>query len=122
VATLRAVRVTVAAFGLVRGGRLDGWHFHFLRFQASADELELVARCTPPAWPFPCDIALGPYHFMRLSAIRGSRAARLPADDLIRQAYALAAIPLPSWASQQRMSLRMRLIKSRVWPWKGEPT
>ena len=114
----RPALITVPASGVIRGGRLDGWHYHFLRFEASVEQLDLVARCTPPAWPFPCDIALQPEHFIRLSAIRGERARRLHADELIRQAYEVARLPLPTWAQQQRSTLRMRLIKSRAWPWK----
>lgn len=121
-ATRLPTTVTVPAFGVIRGGRLDGWRFHFLRLVATREELQLVARCTPPAWPFPCDLVLNPYeHFVSLRPIKGERAKRIRVDELFRQAYDLAAIPLPWWASQQRSTLRARLMKSHARPWKGNP-
>ncbi len=95
-------------FGVIKGGRLDGWAFHFLHFrvvgiqqddrhETVSWELRVVARCTPPAWPFPHDIALDGSHFMQMRAVPGSRAKRLKADGLVRSAYELEGLSPPGF-------------------------
>lgn len=103
----RAHQLMMPAFGVIRGGRLHGWRFHFLRFevvsidrayewQNVAHELRVVARCTPPHWPFPCDIELEDgNHFRQLRAVRGERAKRMPAQPLIANAYRIAGLTVP---------------------------
>lgn len=108
-----AARITRAgieplpAFGVILGGRLDGWRFHFIRFEAYADELVLLAKCSAPNWPFPCDIPLEPTLFRKLRAVPGERAQRLATADLIEAAYRGAALPAPAWLSKdKRMTVR----------------
>jgi hypothetical protein len=109
----RSRPLVMPAFGVIKGGRLDGWRFHFLHFAATPAELQVFARCSPPAWPFPCDIPLRPEHFGQLRAVAGERAKRLAVDPLIKQAYEAAGILVPWWATEQRMTLRARLRKSQ---------
>ena len=90
--------IVVPQFGIIRGGQLDGWRFHFLRFKIAPRDLFVVARCTPPNWPFPCDIEMvGGKHFSQLRAVPGSRAKRLDAASLIASAYTLEGQPAPAW-------------------------
>jgi hypothetical protein len=108
---VKALRVP--AFGRIKGGQLDGWFFHFLHFRAAPRSLRLVARCTPPAWPFPCDIHLAHQHFSQLRAIPGSRAKRIEVRPLIAQAYALAGLDAPAWATHTS-TIRSAIARSNV--------
>lgn len=98
-------KLWIPAFGLVRGGRLDGWRYLFLWFVArpiTPDRSELLvrARVTPPAWPFPCDIDLrGGEHFASLEAVPGERAKRRRAEPLIESAFEIAGLELSTWTS-----------------------
>jgi hypothetical protein len=100
------------SFGKIKGGRLDGWRFHFLHFKATPTELLVVARCTPPNWPFPCDIPLDHTHFLQLRSVRGERAKRQLAEPLIRQAYALEGMETPDWAVTRNRTMRSIVKKS----------
>ncbi|WP_046111786.1 hypothetical protein [Aquincola tertiaricarbonis] len=103
----RAGTEPLPAFGVIRGGRLDGWRFHFIRFEAYADELLILAKCSAPKWPFPCDIALDHTLFRKLRAVPGERAKRLPTADLIQAAYRGAGLPVPAWlTTDKRMTVR----------------
>jgi hypothetical protein len=102
----------IPAFGVIKGGRLNGWRFHFLHFRATPEALQVVARCTPPAWPFPCDIRLTHEHFMQLRAVPGERARRMAVEPLIRHAYALAGLEVPAWALLNRTTLRSRVKRA----------
>lgn len=101
--------LTVPSAGVIKGGQLDGWRFHFLHFRASTAGLQVVARCTPPNWPFPWDIPLQAKHFLQLRPVKGDRAKSIPADPLIRHAYQLAALPCPAAALKPNTTLRARV-------------
>ena len=114
----RSQPLVMPAFGVIKGGRLDGWRYHFLQFVATPAELLVLARCSAPNWPFPCDIPLNTSHFMQLRAVPGERARRIPAEPLIKQAYEAAGMAVPWWATEQRLTLRARLMRSRAWPYR----
>lgn len=107
-ATKRRHNLVMPAFGEIRGGRLHGSRFHFLHFQVVSierhdewetvvHELRVVARCTPPHWPFPCDIEMEQdNHFRQLRAVQGERAKRMPAAPLIANAYRIAKLSVPT--------------------------
>lgn len=112
---MRAPRpLVIPQFGVVKGGRLDGWHFHFLHFKVSLarGELLVVCRMTPPDWPFPHDIPLDSTHFMQLRPVRGSRAKRLDAQRLVESAYTLEGLPIPQWLIDRRSTLRAGVKRS----------
>lgn len=90
--------LVVPQFGVIRGGRCDGWKYTFLWFKAAPTGLLVCARVSAPNWPFPCDMDLiGGRHFSTLRAIPGSRAKRLNATNLIASAYKLEGKPAPAW-------------------------
>jgi len=99
----------IPSWGLVKGGLLNGWHFHFLNFSAAQDSLTILARCTPPAWPFPRDIYLSEIHFGSLRAVVGQRAKKMPADPLIRSAFHLEHLLAPHYLDDSRLTLRALL-------------
>ena len=115
-ATRSAQPLTVPSAGVIKGGQLDGWRFHFLHFRASTAGLQVVARCTPPNWPFPWDIPLLPKHFMQLRPIKCDRAKRIAVDPLIRHAYQLAGLPCPEPALKPNTTLRARVKRVSAWP------
>lgn len=113
------VALHMPAYGEIRGGRLHGWRFHFQGFEveqvhsydetgeilggepgawlSTSYELRVVAKCTPPAWPFPRVIHLeGGHHYHQLRAVKGERPKRIPADPLIEQAYRAVGVSC-SW-------------------------
>lgn len=98
--------MTVPQCGRIKGGRLDGWRFHFLQFQVRDQGLVVLARCTPPRWPFPCDVPLAPQHFMSLRAVVGDRAKRIEAPGLITAAYSYAGKQVPTWLADHKGTLR----------------
>lgn len=114
--------LVIPAFGVIKGGRLDGWAYHFLHFRVDvirhgdpsdtvSYELRVVARCSPPGWPFPHDIALDSTHYMQLRAVPGSRAKRKPLLPLVESAYHLASCEMPPalariLSGEQRSTLR----------------
>jgi hypothetical protein len=100
----------IPSWGLVKGGLLNGWHFHFLNFAANQQSLTILARCTPPAWPFPRDIYLSEIHFSQLRAVVGERAKKMAVDPLIASAFRLERLPIPLCLQEQRLTLRA-LIK-----------
>jgi hypothetical protein len=104
--------------GEIKGGSLAGWRFHFLYFRASPRGLEVMARCTPPAWPFPWDIPLSHEHFGQLRAVPGERAKRLDAEPLIRHAYALAGLEIPKTVATSA-TLRARVKRAHMTTAKG---
>lgn len=97
---------TIPAFGIVKGGRLDNWRFHFLYFRVEDGALEIVARCTPPNWPFFREMWINHKFFGTLRPIVGQRAKRLLALPLIESAYRLAGLSMPAWIVHARMTLR----------------
>lgn len=120
VATLRPPRLgeterhlSMPAFGVIHGCRLDGWRFHFLRFvvetdpdeDIGTDDLRVLARCTPPRWPFPCDIRLMTWRdYIELRAVPGERAKRFDAYPLIVTAYRFAEREPPAWLADFKPS------------------
>lgn len=108
----RVKRITVPAAGRIKGGRLDGWRFHFLCFRVRGMALEVVARCTPPAWPFPRDIGMDHTHFGTLRPVVGDRAKRLPAEPLITTAYRAEGIEPPEWLINSAQTLRARIRRT----------
>lgn len=112
----RARTLVMPAFGVIKGGRLDGWRFLFLRFRvASVDdglELQVLARCSAPNWPFPCDIPLNHTHFMQLRPVSGERAKRLPAVPLIERAFKDAGMECPAWVHEPRATVRARVKRT----------
>ncbi len=99
-------QLTVPSAGSIKGGRLNGWHFHILHFRAEPRGLKVVARCTPPAWPFPWDIALTHEHFGSLKWVVKGGAKRIPALPQIIDAYRVARLQLPEWMKSKPMTLR----------------
>lgn len=59
----QAKNITVPASGMVKGGRMDGWRFHFVCFRVVDRALEVVARWTPPHWPFFREFGADRTHF-----------------------------------------------------------
>lgn len=112
--------LTIPSAGIIKGGRLNGWHYHFLRFRARPRGLRVVARCTPPAWPFPHDIAMDASHFVRLTRVPGGRAKTLDADALIARAYELEKLVAPAWIAATTVTL-YALIKRANPPRKTKP-
>jgi hypothetical protein len=104
--------VFMPSFGVIKGGRLNGWRYHFLHFKARGADLLVVARCTPPNWPFPCDIAMDHTHFMQLRAVPGERAKRMRAEPLIASAFQLEGREVPQWLTERAMTLRARVKRS----------
>ncbi len=102
----RARPLIVPQCGVIKGGRLNGWRFHFLQFRVDAGALKVVAKCTPPNWPFPCDIALDSTHFTSLRPVVGDRAKRLEATALILTAYSHAKREAPAWVINHTGTLR----------------
>lgn len=113
----RSRALVMPEFGVIKGGRLDGWRYRFLRFEIRDHELLVLARCSAPDWPFPCEIPLTPTHFTQLRAVPGDRAKRLAAEPLIQQAYEAAGLPVPWWAKGQTMTLRARIKRARPRPY-----
>jgi hypothetical protein len=103
--------------GVIKGGRLNGWRFHFLQFRVSATgALSVLSRCTPPRWPFPCDIALRPEHFMSLRPVVGDRAKRIEAMPLITAAYRHADQVAPRWPFEHTGTLRACVKRTQASP------
>ena len=102
----------IAECGMVRGGKLDGWRYHLLHFGAGIGELLLFARCTPPNWPFPCDIWMDHTHFRALRPVVGDRAKRLEVTRLVRQAFAIEKLEPPPFVEDERMTLRAMLKRA----------
>ena len=107
--------IVITQMGRIRGGRLDGWRYRFLSFRVAHvtlagfpfTELQVMARCSAPNWPFPCEIALRPDHYMQLRTVPGDRAKRLQAEPLIANAYLLAGVNAPAWLGTDKpMTLR----------------
>lgn len=102
--------ITVPSCGVVKGGRLHAWRFHFICFRVDERALEIVARWTPPAWPFFREFGADHTHFSTLRTVAGDRAKRIPAVPLITTAYRAEGLEPPYWLDAQRMTLRA-LIK-----------
>lgn len=81
------------AFGVIHGGRLDGWRYAFIRFVARPDgHIHVQARVSAPHWPFPHEMVLLPAHYCELRAVPGERAKRMRAIPLMQAAVELAAV------------------------------
>lgn len=93
--------------GRIRGGRLNGWWFHFQRFALVHEALVLIARCTPPAWPFFREINLHEGLFVELEP--GSDDKKLqryvPLETEIEAAYKRAGVEPPTWIWDQEQRL-----------------
>lgn len=76
------------AFGVVVGGELDGHRYHFHGFTVEAGVLMVDATVTRPNWPFPRRMLMAPGQYHDLVAVTGERARRIPADDLVVEAFA----------------------------------
>lgn len=102
--------------GVMHGGRLDGWRFHFLRFIVDplGVDVTVFARVTPPAWPFPHDMLIvGGIDYHELRAVPGERAKRLNADRLIIAAYEVDGWPVPqAWLEHSRR-MRLELVQKQ---------
>lgn len=107
-----AKAITVPEFGVIKGGRLDRWRFRFVHFAVNDRALEIVARCTPPAWPFFREFPLDHTHFGTLRAVVGERAKRLPVTPLLTTAYRVAGIVPPDWVINSDMTLRARIKRT----------
>ena len=106
--------ITIPSAGVVKGGRLDRWRFHFICFQVNEAALEILARWTPPAWPFFREFAANHEHFGTLRPVVGERAKRLSASPLIASAYRIAGFDLPEshWLITSDLTLRARIKRS----------
>lgn len=106
--------ITIPQCGVVKGGRLNGWRFHFVGFGLDGMALHVVARCTPPAWPFFREFPLDHTHFGTLRPVVGDRAKRLPVEPLIRTTYQTVGITgLPDWLINSTLTLRARVKRTR---------
>lgn len=110
----RAKRISIPAAGLIKGGRLDGWRFHFICFRVRGHALQIVARCTPPAWPFFREMGLDHTHFGTLRAVVGERAKKLPAEPLITTAYRAEGLEPPEWLIDSPKTLRSRIQRTHT--------
>lgn len=123
----RPKRLTVPQFGIVKGGQLAGYHFQILRFIATPTTLRLLARVTPPAWPFPKDRELQFFDFMQLRRVKGSRAKSLDALALMRSAITLEGLQPPDWLDEvktvrsalSRLDCRVRPMARALGEWTG---
>jgi hypothetical protein len=82
----------IPAVGVIDGGRMDGWRYAFLRFEQNArGHFDVVAFCTPPAWPFGREIVCTWERARRFKAVPGERAKRMAIEPLMLAAERLAA-------------------------------
>lgn len=58
----------VPQYGVLQGGPLDGWHYAINKFEVHKAKVSIVAMCTPPGWPFPTLVRLGPGDFQFMFA------------------------------------------------------
>lgn len=111
---MRQPRVlTIPQAGIVKGGRLNGWRFHFVCFRVDGRALEVVGRWTPPHWPFFREFGADHTMFGTLRPVIGERAARLQAEPLIASAYRAEGIEPPAWLINSTLTLRARVKRSR---------
>lgn len=104
---------TIPQCGVVKGGRLDGWRFHFCCFRFDGRALKVVARCTPPAWPFFREIGMDHRHFDKLRPVTGDRAKRLPIDSLIETTCRVSGFTrIPPWLINSTLTLRARVKRT----------
>lgn len=74
----------IPAHGRVEGGALDGYHYAFMRLERTGrGDLDVLARVTPPDWPFPREAHLFAAGTELLRRMPGSRVSRV---DLMVQA------------------------------------
>lgn len=102
----------IPSAGIVKGGRLNGWRFHFVCFRLDGLALEVVARWTPPHWPFFREFGADHTMFGTLRPIVGDRARRIPAEPLIALAYRAEGIEPPQWLVESGLTLRARVKRS----------
>lgn len=89
----------LSTFGVVVGGKHDGWRYSFLKFTCGArGVLRIELRVTPqvPAWPFPTEVSLTKLDFRHLEGVPGERAPKVDTTPLIEEAVRAGAA-----ASQQ---------------------
>lgn len=81
----------IPQIGVIEGGRLNGWRYAFCRFEINArGSADVVAFCTPPAWPFGREIVCTYALARRFKAVPGDRAKRLLVEPLIEAALRAA--------------------------------
>lgn len=97
--------------GRIKGGQCNGWQYLFLGFAVVDGALRVRARISAPNWPFPHDGLLTAAHFRQFRAVPGERAKRLPAEQLIAQAYDWARVPMPAWGDRHK-TIRARVKRS----------
>lgn len=77
----------IPAHGRIDGGSLDGYNYAFLRLERTADdELDVLARVTPPDWPFPREAHI---FASEPELLRRMPGARVPRVDLMAHAKRL---------------------------------
>lgn len=103
---MRARARLIPEMGKVKGGRLDGWRYRLLHVVVAPGELLVLARCTPPAWPFPRDIYMDHTHFASLRPVTGDRAKRIPQAELLRRAFEVEKLPVPAYVLDPSSTLR----------------
>ena len=110
---MRSTRpITIPAAGVIRGGKLNGWRFHFVCFRLEGMALEIVARCTPPAWPFFREMWINHTFFGTIRPVIGERAKLLDAVPLIATTYKAAGLQPPEWLINSDLTLRARLKRT----------
>jgi hypothetical protein len=97
--------------GVIKGGMCHGCQYLFLGFAVVDGALRVRARISAPNWPFPHDGLLTAAHFGSFRAVVGERAKRLPAEQLITEAYHWAQLPVPAWGDRHR-TIRARVLRS----------
>lgn len=88
----RQRNVAIAQTGRIVGGKLNGWHYAFLEFQLVDGAMCILARVTPPKWPFPKDVLfnIDAGDVRQFRKIAGQRAKRIEVAPLIAAAHAAA--------------------------------
>lgn len=107
-----AHQTILPSWGEIKGGQLHGWHFHVLQVKLTRPGLRILARCTPPRWPFPLDVPLAPKHFMQLRAVSGERAKKWPAAPMIANEYRRLGLEPPAWLEWRDRKGRERTLRA----------
>jgi hypothetical protein len=109
--TARRKPLLIPQRGVIKGGLCHGCQYLFLGFAVVDGALRVRARISAPNWPFPHDGLLTAAHFGQFRAVTGERAKRLPAEQLIEQAYGWAKVTVPAWGDRHR-TIRARVLRS----------
>lgn len=81
-------QATVPEYGVIAGGKLDGWSYALLRVEARGATVFLIVRATPPDWPFADEVRLHGRRDFTVLRNPGETAKRLDAETLIKAAMA----------------------------------